>query len=183
MTAPAEPASQEVGKSRRRKEDARLVTGQTNWTDNITLPGLAHIAFVRSPHAHARITSVNVEAARQAPGVFAVFTGQDVAVEQGSLPCAWPVTPDIVIPPHPPMAVDTVRYAGEIVAAVVARDRYSAADALDLIDVTYEPLQPSLTWPPPCPMTVPRCTTPATSPTPGPSVTATSTPPSLARRS
>jgi carbon-monoxide dehydrogenase large subunit len=144
MTAPAEPTFQEVGKSRRRKEDARLVTGQTSWTDNITLPGLAHIAFLRSPHAHARITSVNADAARQAPGVFAAFTGQDVAAEQGSLPCAWPVTEDIVIPAHPPMAVDTVRYAGEIVAAVVARDRYAAADALELIDVTYEPLEPVL---------------------------------------
>jgi carbon-monoxide dehydrogenase large subunit len=137
-------ADREVGKARRRKEDARLVTGQTNWTDNITLPGLAHVAFLRSPHAHARITSVNLDAAREASGVFAVYSGQDVAAEQGSLPCAWPVTPDIVIPAHPPMAVDTVRYGGEIVAAVVARDRYAAADALELIDVTYEPLEPVL---------------------------------------
>jgi carbon-monoxide dehydrogenase large subunit len=74
----------------------------------------------------------------------AVYSGADFAAEQGSLPCAWPVTPDIVIPDHPAMAVDTVRYGGEIVAAVVARDRYAAADALDLIDVTYEPLDPVL---------------------------------------
>jgi aerobic carbon-monoxide dehydrogenase large subunit len=145
MTATADHAGLsagglEVGKARTRKEDARLVTGQTTWTDNITLPGLAHVAFLRSPHAHARVTSVKVDAARQAPGVIAAFNGADVAAEQGSLPCAWPVTPDIVIPAHPPMAVDTVRYAGEIVAAVVARDRYAAADALELIDVEYEPL-------------------------------------------
>ncbi len=139
-----ETAPSEVGRARRRKEDARLITGQTNWTDNITLPGLVHIAFMRSPHAHARITSVDLSAASGAPGVLAVFSGADLAAEQGGLPCAWPVTPDIVMPNHPPMAVDTVRYAGEIVAAVVARDRYTAADAIELVDVTYDPLEPVL---------------------------------------
>jgi aerobic carbon-monoxide dehydrogenase large subunit len=143
MTA-MEAAAHEVGKARTRKEDARLITGQTNWTDNITLPGLTYVAFLRSPHAHARIASVDVSAAHGASGVIAAFSGADVAAEQGSVPCAWPVTEDIVIPDHPPMAVDTVRYVGEIVAAVVARDRYTAADALDLIDVTYEPLEPVL---------------------------------------
>ena len=136
--------SAEVGKARARKEDARLITGQTNWTDNITLPGMVHVSFLRSPHAHARIASVDLSAAREAPGVFAAYSGADFAAEQGSLPCAWPVTPDIVIPEHPSMAVDTVRYGGEIVACVVARDRYAAADALELIDVTYEPLEPVL---------------------------------------
>src|ERR1700726_4946934 len=135
----AQPAT-EVGRARLRKEDARLVTGQTTWTDNLTLPGMLHIAFVRSPFAHARITSVDVSAARGTSGVIAAFSGADFAAEQGSLPCAWPVTPDIVIPAHPPMATDEVRYVGEIVACVVARDRYAAADALELIDVEYEPL-------------------------------------------
>src|SRR5580700_100781 len=130
----------EIGKPRARKEDARLVTGQTNWTDNIQLPGLVHVAYLRSPMAHARITSVDVSAARGTSGVIAAFSGADFAAEQGSLPCAWPVTPDIVIPAHPPMATDEVRYVGEIVACVVARDRYAAADALELIDVEYEPL-------------------------------------------
>jgi carbon-monoxide dehydrogenase large subunit len=143
VTATDIPAH-EVGKPRARKEDARLITGQTNWTDNITLPGQAYVAYLRSPDAHARITKVDVSAARSASGVYAAFSGADLAAEQGSLPCAWPVTEDIVIPDHPPMAVDTVRYAGEIVAAVVARDRYTAADALELIDVTYEPLEPVL---------------------------------------
>jgi carbon-monoxide dehydrogenase large subunit len=143
MTA-VDATSAEVGKARARKEDARLITGQTNWTDNITLPGLVHVAFVRSPYAHARIASVDLTAAREAPGVFAAYSGADFAAEQGSLPCAWPVTPDIVIPDHPPMAVDTVRYGGEIVACVVARDRYSAADAAELVDVTYEALEPVL---------------------------------------
>jgi carbon-monoxide dehydrogenase large subunit len=143
MTAEA-IAPNEVGKARTRKEDARLITGQTSWTDNITLPGLAYVAYLRSPHAHARITRVDVSAAREASGVYAAFSGQDFAAEQGSLPCAWPVTEDIVLPDHPAMAVDTVRYGGEIVAAVVARDRYTAADAIELIDVDYEPLDPVL---------------------------------------
>ena len=119
----------EVGRARRRKEDARLVTGRTQWTDNIQLPGMLHVAFLRSPMAHARITRVDVSAARGRPGVVAAFSGRDFADEQGSLPCAWPVTEDIVIPDHPPMAVDEVRYVGEAVACVVATDRYRAADA------------------------------------------------------
>jgi carbon-monoxide dehydrogenase large subunit len=74
-------AARELGKARPRKEDARLVTGQTNWTDNITLPGMLHMAFARSPHAHARITSVDTTAARSSPGVVAVFSGADFAGE------------------------------------------------------------------------------------------------------
>jgi len=144
MTATEEQASAELGRARLRKEDARLITGQTNWTDNITLPGHLQIAFLRSPHAHARIVSVDTSGAKDLPGVVAAFSGADFADEQGSLPCAWPVTPDIVIPPHPPMAVDEVRYVGEAVACVVARDRYEAADALAAIDVEYEPLPPVL---------------------------------------
>ncbi len=143
MTVTAEPAA-ELGRPRRRKEDARLVTGQTSWTDNLSLPGMLHLAFLRSPYAHARITSVDISAARQVPGVVAAFSGADFAAEQGSLPCAWPVTPDIVIPDHPPMATEEVRYVGEAVAVVVARDRYTAADALAAIDVNYEPLEPVL---------------------------------------
>ena len=146
MTATLEQneAGQEVGKPRARKEDARLVTGETNWTDNIVLPGMLHLAFVRSPLAHARITRVDTSAAGKLPGVVAAFSGADFAAEQGSLPCAWPVTDDIVIPDHPPMAVAEVRYVGEAVACVVARDRYTAADALEAIDVDYEPLSPVL---------------------------------------
>src|ERR1700729_2257761 len=135
QTETAEAPAPEVGRARLRKEDERLITGQTNWTDNIRLPGMLHVAFLRSPYAHARITRVDLSAAREAPGVIAAYSGADFAAEQGSLPCAWPVTPDIIIPAHPPMAVDEVRYVGEIVACVVARDRYTAADAIQLIDV------------------------------------------------
>jgi aerobic carbon-monoxide dehydrogenase large subunit len=147
VTADTETAAAptvEVGRARLRKEDERLITGQTNWTDNIRLPGMLQVAFLRSPYAHARITSVNVSAARTEPGVVAAYCGADFAAEQGSLPCAWPVTPDIVIPAHPPMAVDEVRYVGEAVACVVARDRYAAADALAAIEIDYEPLPPVL---------------------------------------
>jgi aerobic carbon-monoxide dehydrogenase large subunit len=144
MTAQTEAHAPELGRPRPRKEDARLVTGQTSWTDNIVLPGMLHMAFLRSPYAHARITSVDVSAAKQLPGVIAAFTGADFAGEQGSLPCAWPVTEDIVIPNHPPMAVDEVRYVGEAVAVVVARDRYTAADAVEAIEIDYEPLPPVL---------------------------------------
>ena len=144
MTATAQSPTAELGRARARKEDARLVTGRTTWTDNLVLPGMLHMAFVRSPYAHARISSVDVSAAKALPGVVAAFSGADFADEQGSLPCAWPVTPDIVIPPHPPMATDEVRYVGEAVAVVVARDRYTAADAVALVDVSYEPLEPVL---------------------------------------
>jgi aerobic carbon-monoxide dehydrogenase large subunit len=133
-------AAAEVGRARVRKEDTRLVTGQTNWTDNIQLPGMLHMAFARSPHAHARITRVDLSAARSMPGVVAAYSGADFAEEQGSLPCAWPVTEDTVVPNHPPMATDEVRYVGEAVACVVARNRYEAADAAAAIDVDYEPL-------------------------------------------
>ncbi|MFI6506676.1 xanthine dehydrogenase family protein molybdopterin-binding subunit [Streptosporangium sp. NPDC050855] len=133
-------AAHEVGRARRRKEDARLVTGRTTWTDNIQLPGMMYVAFLRSPMAHARITRVDTSAARDRPGVVAVYGGRDLADEQGSLPCAWPVSEDVLIPEHPPMAVDEVRYVGEAVACVVATDRYRAADALEAIEIDYEPL-------------------------------------------
>jgi carbon-monoxide dehydrogenase large subunit len=137
VTATAEP---EVGKARLRKEDARLITGRTRWTDNITLPGLLHVAFLRSPVAHAKITAIDVSAARSMPGVVAVFTGRDFADEQGSLPCAWPITEDMKSPNAPSLAVDEVNFAGEAVAVVLARGSYEAADALAAIDVDYEDL-------------------------------------------
>ena len=130
----------EIGRARLRKEDAKLVTGQTNWTDNITFPGMVHMALVRSPMAHAKIKKVDVSAALQRPGVIAAFSGADLAAEQGSLPCAWPVTEDMKQPAHPPLAVDEVRYVGDGVAVVVARDRYAAADAIEAVEVEYEAL-------------------------------------------
>ena len=132
--------TREVGRRRLRKEDAKLVTGQTQWTDNIQFAGMLHMSVLRSPMAHARIKRVNVAPALERPGVIAAFSGRDFAEEQGSLPCAWPVTPDMKLPAHPPLATDEVRYVGDAVAVVVARDRYAAADALEAIEVDYEPL-------------------------------------------
>ncbi|MBM7771563.1 carbon-monoxide dehydrogenase large subunit [Actinokineospora baliensis] len=137
MTATAEP---EVGKARLRKEDARLITGRTRWTDNLSVPGLLHLAFLRSPVAHAKITSIDVEEARHRPGVIAVFTGRDLAEAQGSLPCAWPITADQKAPTAPSLAVDQVNFAGEAVAVVVARGNAEAHDALEAIEVEYEDL-------------------------------------------
>jgi aerobic carbon-monoxide dehydrogenase large subunit len=128
----------EVGKARRRKEDARLITGRTTWTDNMVLPGMLHLAVVRSPVAHAKISSIDVSVAQEAPGVVAVLTGRDVADEQGSIPCAWPVTPDMVNPGHPSIAVDEVNHVGEAVAVIVARSKAAAQDAVELVDVDYD---------------------------------------------
>ncbi|GAB2690246.1 xanthine dehydrogenase family protein molybdopterin-binding subunit [Thalassiella azotivora] len=142
MTAVDERASAggELGRSRTRKEDARLITGRTRWTDNIVLPGMLHLAFVRSPYAHARITSVETTAAKGSPGVVAVLTGADLDDEQGSLPCAWPITEDMRTPRHPAVAADRVAFAGEAVAVVVARTAAAARDAVELVDVEYDEL-------------------------------------------
>jgi carbon-monoxide dehydrogenase large subunit len=137
MTATAEP---EIGKARVRKEDHHLITGRTRWTDNIVLPGMQHVAILRSLAAHARITSIDTTAARSMPGVVAVYTGADLAAEQGSLPNAWQITEDMKAPPAPSLAVDTVNFAGEAVAVVVARTAYEAQDALEGIDVEYDDL-------------------------------------------
>jgi carbon-monoxide dehydrogenase large subunit len=130
----------EVGRARLRKEDAHLITGRSKYTDNITLPGMLHLAMVRSPIAHAKITAVDVVAAKASPGVVAVLTGADVAAEQGSLPNAWPITPDQKAPAHPAIAVDEVSFAGEVVACIIARSAAAARDAVELVDVDYEEL-------------------------------------------
>ena len=145
MTATQErPAEAEVGKARRRKEDQRLITGRTKWTDNIQLPGMLHLAMVRSPFAHARITGIDTSAAKAAPNIVTVLTGAEVAEEQGVIANAWPITPDQVTPTHPPIAVDRATFAGEIVAVVVARSAAEARDAAELVDVDYEELPAAL---------------------------------------
>lgn len=141
MTATADTqAGGEVGQSRLRKEDSRYIAGRTRWTDNISLPGMLHMAILRSPVAHARITSMDPSAAREMPGVEAVITGADLADEQGSLPCAWPVTEDQKAPDAPALAVTEVNFSGEAVAVVVARSAAEAHDALESIEVDYEDL-------------------------------------------
>ncbi|HEY6595813.1 MAG TPA: xanthine dehydrogenase family protein molybdopterin-binding subunit [Asanoa sp.] len=140
VTEEAPTVATEVGAPRRRKEDARLITGRTLWTENVVLPGMLHLAILRSPMAHARIASIDVAPALDLPGVVAAFAGSDVADVQGTLPCAWPVTADIVAPDHLPLAIDEVRYMGEAVAVVAARSRGAALDGLAAIEVDYEPL-------------------------------------------
>jgi carbon-monoxide dehydrogenase large subunit len=140
MTATEERPAPEIGKARRRKEDHHLITGRTTWTDNMTLPGMLHLAILRSPMAHAKITSIDPSEAKGRPGVVAVFTGQDFAETQGSLPCAWPVTPDMVNPGHPSLAVSQVNHVGEAVAVVAARTKAAAQDALEGIEIDYDPL-------------------------------------------
>jgi aerobic carbon-monoxide dehydrogenase large subunit len=130
----------EIGRDRRRKEDARLITGRTRWTDNITLPGMLHLAMVRSTYAHARITAIRTAAAKAAVNVVDVFTGADLADTVGVCINAWPITPDQKAPTHPPIATDRVVFAGEIVAVVVARSAAAARDAAELIEVDYEEL-------------------------------------------
>jgi carbon-monoxide dehydrogenase large subunit len=144
MTATTQPAAGELGRARKRKEDARLITGRTRWTDNIVLPGMLHMAVVRSPLAHAKITGINTDTASKMPGVYGVFTAGDLGAEDISLPCVWQVTPDMKSPKAPPLAVDTVHFAGEGIAVVVARDAASAEDAASAVEVDYDELPPVL---------------------------------------
>jgi carbon-monoxide dehydrogenase large subunit len=141
VTAVAEP---EVGRARVRKEDARLITGRTRWTDNIVLNGMLHIAMVRSSVAHGTIANVDVSAAKELPGVVAVYTGADLDAEQSGLPCGWPINADATPPRHVSIAVDKVNFAGEIVAVVVARSAAEAKDATEAVEVDIDPLDPVL---------------------------------------
>jgi carbon-monoxide dehydrogenase large subunit len=141
MAAVTESTETFVGTSVKRKEDASLLRGRGTYVDNLVLPGTVFMVVVRSHYAHARITSVNLDRARQAEGVVAAFSAADLAEDwKGSLPCAWPVTEDIKMPPHYPLAHDEARYQGDGVAVVVAESRALAKDAAELVDVEYEPL-------------------------------------------
>ena len=130
------------GSAIKRREDPRLITGAATYVDDVKLPGLTYAAILRSPYAHARITSIDVSAARQAPGVVAVYTGADIKDKVVPVPCAWNVPNcDLKVPPHPLLSYDKVRYVGDGVAMVVAESRAAARDAVDLIDVDYDTLQ------------------------------------------
>ena len=146
MTATQErPAADlEIGRDRRRKEDQRLITGRTRWTDNIQINGMLHMAMVRSPFPHANITSIETAAAKEMTNVVAVLTGKDFGDELGVCINAWPITPDQKTPVHSPMPADRVAFAGEIVAVVVARTAAEARDAAELVEVDYEELPAAL---------------------------------------
>ncbi len=153
MTEVAEaPAAAEryVGGGVLRKEDPELITGQATYVENIALPGMLWLGVARSPFAHARIAGVDLSAARQTPGVVAAFSGADLADEWAAgLPCAWPIanrsfpdptTEDPRMPDHWPVAKDNARFAGDPVAVVVADSRAAVKDALEAVEVDYEPL-------------------------------------------
>ncbi len=130
------------GSGIRRREDPRLITGTATYTDDLKLAGLTYAVILRSPYAHAKIGKIDVAAAKKAPGVVGVYTGADIKDRVVAVPCAWNVPNcDLKIPPHPLLAYDTVRYVGDGVAMVVAESRAAARDAIDLIDVDYEPLK------------------------------------------
>jgi carbon-monoxide dehydrogenase large subunit len=127
-----------VGQPLRRREDRRLLTGAGRYVDDMRPAGCAHVGLLRSPHAHARIVTVDVERARRAPGVIAVVTGGDVR-HLGPMPVNR-LMPDMRVPPHPIIAEGSVHAAGTPVAAVVAETAYAARDAVELIEAAYEPL-------------------------------------------
>ena len=134
-----------VGQRMKRKEDPRLIQGLAHYVDDLALPGQLYAAFLRSPYAHARLQRIDRSAAERAPGVVAVLVGEDVRGVLGMIPTASAL-PELKVPPHPPLAIEEVNHVGEPVAVVVADDRYRARDAVDLIEVDYEPL-PAVTDP------------------------------------
>jgi aerobic carbon-monoxide dehydrogenase large subunit len=141
MSATADrPANGAVGRSIRRKEDPRLITGRAAYVDDITLTGQLWCAFVRSPEAHARITSIDASEALAQPGIVAVFTGEDME-GVGALPMAWvPPGVDVNNTEHHALARGTVKHVGDAVACVIGDDRYAVVDASELVVVEYEPL-------------------------------------------
>jgi len=129
-----------IGRPIRRKEDAKLLHGRTNWTDNIQLPGTLHMAIVRSPMAHARITKIDLSGALAMPNVVAAFDAESLGDLNAGVPCVWPVTDNTIMPPFPALTGDKVRHVGDCVAVVLATDAASAEDAIAAVDVEYEPL-------------------------------------------
>ena len=134
------------GQSVKRVEDKRFITGEGRYVDDIVLPKMTYAAIVRSPHAHAEIKGIDSSAASSAAGVVAVLTGQEMAPDLiGGLPAGWQVDfkngDTMKEPPHPPLAVDKVRYVGDAVAVVIAETPAQAVDAAELVDVDYNVLK------------------------------------------
>ncbi|MEA2299431.1 MAG: aerobic carbon-monoxide dehydrogenase large subunit [Solirubrobacteraceae bacterium] len=140
-TTEVPPAAPHVGRSLKRKEDPRLITGRASYVDDLTVPGLLHAAIVRSSEAHARIVSVDTSAALAHPGVVAVFTGEDMADLLSPLPMAW-VPPGVEVnnPEHWPLARGEVNHVGDAVAVVLGDDRYAVIDGAEGVVVEYESL-------------------------------------------
>ena len=139
------PMTSPIGQPLRRREDQRFLTGAGQYTDDVVMHGQTYAAFLRSPHAHARIKSINIDAAKAAPGVVRIFTGADLAeAKVGGLPCGWLIHSKdgspMKEPPHPVLAQGKVRHVGDQVAMVVAETLMQAKDACELIEVDYEEL-------------------------------------------
>ena len=157
LTSREQVAPQGIGKPVRRREDARLLTGGGHFADDMNLPGQAYAYMIRSPHAHARIASIDIAPAKRMPGVIAVLTGSD-AQRDGLQPIphrSMPANPHEVplksggglpffVAPHPVLAVGKVRHVGEAVTVVVAETLSQATDAAERVEVRYKPL-PAMT--------------------------------------
>ena len=128
-----------IGRSLLRREDRKFLTGKGRYVDDIRLPGTLYLAILRSPHAHAVITGIDISSAGAAPGVRLALAGTEIIWKIGNIKPNW-VIPGTVVPHRPVMAVDRVRFVGECVALVVAETREAAHDALELIDVAYDVL-------------------------------------------
>jgi carbon-monoxide dehydrogenase large subunit len=133
-----------IGEAVRRKEDYRFLTGAGQYTDDVNLAQQAHAVFVRSPHAHALIRSIDVSKAEALPGVLKVYTGKDIEGKMNGLPCGWLITSTdgqpMKEPPHPVLAQGKVRYVGDHVAMVVAETLQQARDAAEAVEVDYDVL-------------------------------------------
>ncbi|MEM7368070.1 MAG: molybdopterin cofactor-binding domain-containing protein [Bacteroidota bacterium] len=134
-----------IGKSIKRVEDKRFITGKGRYTDDIVLPGMVYAQIVRSPYAHAKIVSIDKSSVESMEGVVAVYTGQDVAESGvGGVPAGWQVDfkngDTMKEPPHPLLVADKARYMGDAVAVVIAESRELAKDAADLLEVEYDEL-------------------------------------------
>jgi carbon-monoxide dehydrogenase large subunit len=133
-----------IGEAVRRKEDYRFLTGAGNYTDDITQANQTCAVFVRSPHAHANIKSIDLTRAKAMPGVVEIFTGKDIDGKMGGLPCGWLITSTdgtpMKEPPHPILAIGKARYVGDQVAMVIAETLEQAKNAAEAVDVDYDVL-------------------------------------------
>ena len=133
------PRTGVIGSRQLRKEDPELITGQSRYVDDITVPGMLYLHIVRSPFAHAKINGINIAAAEAAPGVVGVYTAETLEFA-GPLVMAWPINDEVKNPAHHPLTKDKARYVGDPVAVVVADSRVAAIDASELVEVDWEPL-------------------------------------------
>ena len=131
-----------IGKSIKRLEDKRFITGQGKYTDDIKIPGMVHAYILRSPYAHAHVKNIDTAEALKVPGVVSILTGADIPEAIAGVPCGWQVDfkngDTMKEPPHPLLVRGTVRHVGDGVAVVIADTKAIAKDASDLIDVDYD---------------------------------------------